>query len=140
MIGYVAAGGNFLDWPILALSFFFFIGQIPHFWLLLLLYGEDYKKAGFKVLIDVFSVKQIHNITLIWILATIMVALLLPIFDVLSSKVLIWSLLAMSLFIIPNSFTLLKNYDRITVRKLFLRLNLYFLMIMILISIDKLYF
>ena len=140
MIGYVAAGGGFFDLPILALSFFFFIGQIPHFWLLLLLYGEDYKKGGFKVLIDVFSVKQIHSITLIWILATIVVALLLPIFDVLSSQILIWSLLAMSLFIIPNSFVLLKNYDRITVRKLFLRLNLYFLIIMIMISIDKLYF
>ncbi|PKQ65788.1 hypothetical protein BZG02_01915 [Labilibaculum filiforme] len=140
VIGYVAAGGAFLDWPILALSFFFFIGQIPHFWLLLLLYGEDYKKGGFKVLTDVFSVKQIHNITLIWMLATIMVALLLPIFDVLSSKILIWSLLAMSLWIIPNSFILLKNYDRITIRKLFLQLNLYFLMIMILISIDQLYF
>jgi len=140
LIGYAATGGGFLDLPILALSFFFFIGQIPHFWLLLLLYGDDYKKGGFKVLTDVFSVRQIHNITLIWILATIMVALLLPIFDVLSSQILIWSLLAMSLFIIPNSFVLLKNYDRITVRKLFLRLNLYFLIIMIMISIDKLYF
>lgn len=140
MIGYLAAGGHFFDLPILALSFFFFIGQIPHFWLLLLLYGEDYKKGGFKVLTDVFSIKQIHNITLIWMLATIMVALLLPIFDVLSSQILIWSLLAISLFIIPSSFVLLKNYNRITIRKLFLRLNLYFLMIMIIISADKLYF
>ncbi|WP_372752650.1 protoheme IX farnesyltransferase [Labilibaculum sp.] len=140
LIGYVAAGGHFLDLPILALSFFFFIGQIPHFWLLLLLYGDEYKKGGFKVLTDVFSVKQIHNITLIWMLATIMVALLLPVFDVFSSKILIWSLLAMSLWIIPNSFILLKNYDRITIRKLFLRLNLYFLIVMIMISIDRLYF
>jgi protoheme IX farnesyltransferase len=138
VIGYVAAGGHMFDFPILALGFFFFIGQIPHFWLLLLLYGEDYKKGGFKVLTDVFSVKQIHNITLIWMLATIMVALLLPVFDVLSSKIIIWSLLAISLWIIPNSFILLKNYDKITVRKLFLRLNLYFLIIMIMISIDSL--
>jgi len=140
VIGYVAAGGNILAPPVLALAFFFFIGQIPHFWLLLLLYGDDYKKGGFKVLTDVFSVKQIHNITLIWMLATIMVALLLPTFDVLSSKVLIWALLALSLWIIPNSFILLKNYDRTSVRKLFLRLNFYFLMIMIMISIEKLYF
>lgn len=140
VIGYVAAGGDMFAFPILALGFFFFIGQIPHFWLLLLLYGEDYKKGGFKVLTDVFSVKQIHNITMIWMLATIMVALLLPVFDVISSKVLVWILLAISLWIIPNSFILLKNYDRITVRKLFLRLNLYFLIIMIMISIDSLYF
>jgi len=139
LIGWVAAGGHHFAPPILALAFFFFIGQIPHFWLLLLLYGEDYKKAGFKVLIDVFSRKQIHNITLIWMLATVMIALLLPAFQVISSKYLIWILLAISLWIIPNSLILLKQIERISVRKLFLRLNIYFLVVMIMISIDRLY-
>ncbi|MGZ2371346.1 UbiA family prenyltransferase [Ancylomarina sp. YFZ004] len=139
LIGYVAAGGDILAPPILALAFFFFIGQIPHFWLLLLLYGEDYKRGGFKVLTDVFSVKQIHFITLIWMLATIMVALLLPMYDVISSQFAIWVLLILSLWIIVYSFPILKNYDRLSVRKLFLQLNLYFLLIMIMISIDKLY-
>lgn len=96
-IGWVAAGGDLLAPPILALSFFFFIGQIPHFWLLLMLYGEDYKQAGFKVLIDVFTFSQIRKITLIWMLSTIVVALLLPIFRVISSPILIWSLLFLSL-------------------------------------------
>lgn len=140
LIGWVAAGGDPFHPAILALAFFFFIGQIPHFWLLLLLYGDDYKQAGFKVLTDVFSRKQIHRITLVWMLATIVVALLLPIFNVISSQVLVWVLLALSLWIIPNSLILLKKIERITIRKLFLRLNLYFLLIMIMISIDKLYF
>ncbi|MCZ4693754.1 protoheme IX farnesyltransferase [Ancylomarina euxinus] len=139
LIGYVAAGGDILAPPILALAFFFFIGQIPHFWLLLLLYGEDYKRGGFKVLTDVFSVKQIHFITLIWMLATIMVALLLPMYDVISSQFAIWGLLILSLWIIVYSFPILKNYDRLSVQKLFLQLNLYFLLIMIMISIDRLY-
>ncbi|RUT79376.1 protoheme IX farnesyltransferase [Ancylomarina longa] len=139
IIGWVAAGGHHFAAPILALAFFFFIGQIPHFWLLLLLYGEDYKQAGFKVLIDVFSRKQIHNITLIWMLATVVVALLLPAFQVISSKYLMWILLAFSLWIIPNSFILLKQMERISVRKLFLRLNLYFLIVMIMISLDRFY-
>jgi len=139
-IGWIAAGGDAFAPPILALAFFFFIGQIPHFWLLLLLYGEDYKQAGFKVLTDVFSRKQIHKITLIWMLATIVVALLLPAFSVISSEVLIWVLLALSLWIIPNSFILLKGSERLNIRKLFLRLNFYFLLIMIMISVDKFYF
>ncbi len=139
LIGYVAAGGDVFAPAILALAFFFFIGQIPHFWLLLLLYGEDYKRGGFKVLTDVFSVKQIHFITLIWVLATIMVALLLPMYDVISSQFAIWTLLILSIWIIVYSFPILKNYDRLSVRKLFLQLNLYFLLIMIMISIDKLY-
>ncbi|MDE5423643.1 protoheme IX farnesyltransferase [Ancylomarina sp. DW003] len=139
LIGYVAAGGDIWASSILALAFFFFIGQIPHFWLLLLLYGEDYKKGGFKVLTDVFSIKQIHYITLVWMLSTIMVALLLPVYDVISSQVSIWILLVLSLWIIYYSFPILKNYDRLSVRKLFLQLNLYFLLIMIMISIDRLY-
>lgn len=139
-IGWIAAGGDVFAPPILALAFFFFIGQIPHFWLLLLLYGEDYKQAGFKVLTDVFSRKQIHKITLIWMLATIVVALLLPAFRVISSEVLMWVLLALSLWIIPNSFILLKGSERLNIRKLFLRLNFYFLLIMIMISVDKFYF
>lgn len=139
LIGYVAAGGDVFAPPILALAFFFFIGQIPHFWLLLLLYGDDYKRGGFKVLTDVFSVKQIHFITLIWMLATVMVALLLPVYDVISSQFTIWVLLILSLWIMVYSFPILKNYDRLSVRKLFLQLNLYFLFIMIMISIDRLY-
>ncbi|NOU60448.1 protoheme IX farnesyltransferase [Marinifilum caeruleilacunae] len=139
-IGWVAAGGDILAPPILALSFFFFIGQIPHFWLLLMLYGEDYKQAGFKVLTDVFTRSQIRKITLIWMLATIVVALLLPTFRVISSEILIWALLIFSIWIIPNSFILLKKDERMNIRKLFLRLNLYFLLVMIMISIDRLYF
>jgi len=139
LIGYVAAGGDILAPPILALAFFFFIGQIPHFWLLLLLYGADYKRGGFKVLTDVFSIKQIHFITLIWMLATIMVALLLPMYDVISSQLAIWILLILSLWIIVYSFPILKNYDRLSVRKLFLQLNLYFLLVMIMICVDQLY-
>ncbi|RZT91348.1 protoheme IX farnesyltransferase [Ancylomarina subtilis] len=139
LIGFVAAGGDLFAPPILALAFFFFIGQIPHFWLLLLLYGDDYKRGGFKVLTDVFSIKQIHFITLIWMLSTVMVALLLPLFEVLSSQVSIWILLIMSAWIIFYSFPILKNYDRLSVRKLFLQLNLYFLLIMIMIGIDRLY-
>jgi len=125
--------------PILALAFFFFIGQIPHFWLLLLLYGEDYKRGGFKVLTDVFSTKQIHTITFVWMLSTIMVALLLPVFDVMTSQVSVWILLVLSLWIIPYSFNMLKNHERITIRKLFLQLNLYFLLVMIMICVDQLY-
>jgi len=139
LIGYVAAGGDLFAPPVLALAFFFFIGQIPHFWLLLLLYGDDYKRGGFKVLTDVFSIRQIHFITLVWMLSTVMVALLLPLFDVLRSQLSVWILLILSVWIIFYSFPILKKYDRLTVRKLFLQLNLYFLLIMIMISIDKLY-
>jgi len=38
-VGWVAGGGNMLNPNLFLLLFFFFIWQVPHFWLLLLKYG-----------------------------------------------------------------------------------------------------
>src|SRR5574338_1116718 len=45
-VGWVAAGGSISDPRILIISSFFFIWQIPHFWLLLLVLDKDYETAG----------------------------------------------------------------------------------------------
>jgi protoheme IX farnesyltransferase len=42
LIGWVAAGGNVWDKSIIFVEFLFFIGQVPHFWILVLKYGEEY--------------------------------------------------------------------------------------------------
>ena len=138
LIGWTAAGGELFSSHILALAFFFFIGQIPHFWLLLLLHSKDYKKAGFKVLTDLFSISQIHRITSIWMLATVAMAMLLPVYQIISSHLLCWILLVISFWILPNSLLLLRRFESATIRKLFIRLNFYFLMVMVLIGIDHL--
>jgi protoheme IX farnesyltransferase len=41
LIGWLAAGGGIWDKPIIFLGFLLFMGQIPHFWLLILKYGEN---------------------------------------------------------------------------------------------------
>ena len=46
-VGWVAGGGSIFDPQILIIATFFFIWQIPHFWLLLLVLDKDYQKAGF---------------------------------------------------------------------------------------------
>jgi hypothetical protein len=63
MIGWVAAGGYWLDTSILLIFLFFVIGQIPHFWLLLLKYGKQYEKAGLPSLTSFFSDRQISRIS-----------------------------------------------------------------------------
>ena len=55
-VGWTSAGGSILDPQILIISFFFFIWQIPHFWLLLLVLGKDYEKAGFPTLTQLFDI------------------------------------------------------------------------------------
>ncbi len=39
LIGWTAAGGNPLDMEIMAVAFLLFVGQMPHYWLLLLKIG-----------------------------------------------------------------------------------------------------
>jgi protoheme IX farnesyltransferase len=91
-IGWVAAGGSLLDPRIAIISLFFFIWQIPHFWLLLLLFGEDYEQAGFPTLTQIFSVDQLGRITFIWIITTVVIGLTIPLFGVVSSDLINYGL------------------------------------------------
>ena len=77
-IGWVTGGGDFGAPQMWAVALFFFIWQIPHFWLLLLLYENDYRRAGFPVLTDVFSRPQLKRITFAWIAALAVSCLLIP--------------------------------------------------------------
>ncbi len=85
IIGWTAAGGDILHVHIILVAFFFFIGQIPHFWLLVMRYGKDYEAAGLPSLSNLLSDVQLKNLTLIWIAATAMAAVLLVVFGVIKS-------------------------------------------------------
>ena len=92
VIGWAAAGGFLLSEKIVVVATFFFIGQIPHFWLLLLLFGDQYKLAGMPSLNELFTPRQIKRITYVWILTTIASAFLVMIY-VIQNRVLIFLLL-----------------------------------------------
>jgi len=85
IIGWTAAGGAAFDKEIILVAFFFFIGQIPHFWLLVMRYGKDYEAAGLPSLSNLLSDVQLKNLTLIWIAATAMAAVLLVVFGIITS-------------------------------------------------------
>jgi len=136
-IGWVAAGGSLGDPRILALSFFFFVWQVPHFWLLLLKYGPDYERAGFPVLTSLFSVRQLARLTFVWIVATAGAALLLPLFRSVTSSVPIAVLLAASLWLCWKARGLLKvRAEDFSPWPAFMQINLFALVIMILVSVD----
>jgi protoheme IX farnesyltransferase len=82
VIGWVCAGGDIFDPRIRAVAFFFFIWQIPHFWLLLMRTGEDYRRAGLPSLTSVFSREQLARVTFVWMLATAVASLVFPLFGV----------------------------------------------------------
>lgn len=71
LIGWTAAGGDLLDPRALTLAFFFFIWQIPHFWILVLMHNRDYAGAGYPTLKLLFSEAQITRLTYSWLLGTV---------------------------------------------------------------------
>ncbi len=68
-IGWVSGGGNIRDPKIAFLCFFFFMWQVPHFWLFLQKYGEEYRMAGLRSVTSVFSSGQLARINFVWMSA-----------------------------------------------------------------------
>jgi protoheme IX farnesyltransferase len=67
LIGYTAAGGAMTDTRILLFALFMFLWQMPHFWLLLVRYGEEYEKAGIKTLHQRMNETSIMRLVMAWI-------------------------------------------------------------------------
>ncbi len=79
-IGWTAAGGSLRDGPLLALAFFFFLWQIPHFWLLLFRYGGEYQEAGLPSVLHGLGGAGLRRVTFSWLAATAASVVFLPLF------------------------------------------------------------
>jgi len=138
LVGWVSAGALLTDPRAVVMAFFFFIWQVPHFWLLMLKYGEEYTKAGFPSITSVYTTSQIRNITFIWILATAVTALMLPVFNVVDSWiVMIGLLLSSGWLVIQFAPLVLKSNLTISPIKYFMKINYFVLAVIIFLSVDR---
>ena len=137
-IGWFAGGGQLFDEHILWVSLFFFIGQIPHFWLLLLMFGKEYSIAGFPSLNSVFSDNQIKRLSFTWILATVATSFIVAM-TVLQGSVTLFFLLAYTFYLLFSLTVGILIKKDIPIRASFLKLNFLYLLMMILLIIDSLY-
>lgn len=138
LIGWVAAGGGMWDQNIVFIEFLLFMGQIPHFWLLIIKYGEEYRAAGIPTLTGIFSSQQIRRLTFTWVITTVAAAIFLSYFQIIRMRIITALLLAVSVFLIWRFTGLLK--DSATEDKsnrYSILLNSYFLLIMILLIVDR---
>ncbi|MEO8446273.1 MAG: protoheme IX farnesyltransferase [bacterium] len=139
LAGWVAAGGYVFDPKILLLAAFFFIWQIPHFWILLLVYGKDYDKGGFPTLTNKLSNRQLMNITFYWIILMITVALSINFFDIINYEVTNVFLVIFCAWIFYQSLKFVTSAgENKVVKKMFITINIFTLLIITLLSLDKL--
>jgi len=136
VIGWTAGGGLALDGAILGVAFFFFLWQIPHFWLLLLMHGRDYEDAGLPSLTRLFAPAQIRRITFVWILAVGVTSVLM----IVAGRVgLPWNvgILLASLWLSLSALDFLRGGREVDACfPLFMRINVYAFLVMVFLSGD----
>jgi len=113
--------------------------QVPHFWLLVLDYSDDYGEAGLPSLTDLFTSPQISRIIFNWIVATAVSCLFLSVCTASGPSIINVLLAVASMWLVWNGMQLLR--DRAGEKLYactFRRINLYMLLVMILLSVGKL--
>lgn len=137
MIGWVGAGGYPFSEMILLVATFFFIGQIPHFWLLLLMFGEQYQNAKLPSLNQIFDSSQIKRVTYAWVITTVASAFLV-IFFVIGNQIIMFLLLFYIFYLMSSLTFSVFAQKEFKVRPSFYKLNFLYLFMMIFLIIDSL--
>jgi protoheme IX farnesyltransferase len=135
VIGWVTGGGSATDPRIIAVAFFFFVWQVPHFWLLLLRIGGEYERAGLPTLTRIFTRPQFARIIYVWMIATAVACVSMPLFGVSSA---VWTqagLIVSSLWLGWHATRMVRsNGDRLA----FHQINMYALLVISLLSLSGL--
>lgn len=138
LIGWVAAGGGVWDKSIIFVEFLFFIGQVPHFWLLILKYGEEYENAGIPSMTSILSRHQINRLTFTWVVTSVIAALFLCHFEIIQTRLNVGILLMASLIMIWQFFDLvIIQANKNNYKKYSFLLDSYFLLILLLLISDR---
>jgi protoheme IX farnesyltransferase len=133
IIGWCAAGGSPWDAPILEVAAFFFIWQIPHFWLLVRLYGPQYEEAGLPTASTRVPPAALQRMTVSWSLVTAFCGLFLTLRQGLQLP---WSAVALvaSVALVWVALAYLRpDPEPRETRRFFVRLNAYALVVMLLL-------
>lgn len=140
VIGWTAAGGYPLDMEIIYVAFFLFIGQMPHFWLLLLKIGNQYQEAGLPVITGLLEPRQIRNLSFIWIAATGVIVMTLPVTPIIHNSVISLLLVVASVIFLIRMFLLTFRGELLEHwKKAFITVNLYYLVIIMTLIADRIF-
>jgi len=137
-IGWVATGAGISDPEVVILGFFLYIWQIPHFWLLIIKYGKEYEAAGLSSLSALLSEEKMKNLIFVWLIASVVVALFLPYFNIVNHPLIIIIYAALNIWLmIYFSLSIIFKKIQFSFRPAFMQINIFQLMIMLLLIIDK---
>jgi protoheme IX farnesyltransferase len=136
-IGWVTGGGTPLDAPLLILMAFFFFWQVPHFWVLSMMYEHEYRTAGYPVLADRFPPAVLYRLLLLWGAAAIGTCILMPMYGLMRNAGLYFSLSTAGLvFLAALALFARPPFDGTRLRRAFGAVNLFAVAVMALLLIE----
>ena len=138
LIGWTAAGGSPLDMEIVLVAFLLFVGQMPHYWLLLLKIGSQFRDAGLPVITNLLEPRQIRNLSFIWIAATAAIVMMLPVTPVMENRLISVLLIILTIAFMFRMFRLSYRGDLMKHwKKAFITVNLFYLIIILALIANK---
>jgi protoheme IX farnesyltransferase len=138
IIGWTAAGGYPLQMEIVVVAFFLFVGQMPHYWLLMIKVGSEFQEAGLPVITSLFEPRQIRNLSFIWIAATGVIVMMLPVTPIIRHRIISAILILASLLFLIRMFRLTYLGEILDHWKMaFITVNLFYLLIILMLLADR---
>jgi protoheme IX farnesyltransferase len=136
-IGWLVAGHTLMELEFIAIALYFFIWQVPHFWLLVMLFHGDYKDGGYPTAMRLFGQASLQRLTFVWLIFTIQAGIFLVwVYQPYIITMIFTILVGIWAFI--SAFELLKEKFQLkNARAVFWKINAAFLGIIILLSIDE---
>ncbi len=138
-IGWTAAGGIFTSSSLTVLMFFFYLWQVPHFWLLAGIHSKDYTNAGFPSLMNTFTYPQLARIIFTWIIACACAGMLLPLFGIFNHPASLLLLLIITTWLTLHALPLVTKQIQTETAfpRIFKNFNIFALLLMLILIIEK---
>lgn len=139
LAGWFAAGGAIANPEIWIIFSFFFLWQIPHFWLLLLIYKDDYKAASFPVLTDKLKPTTLEKLIVVTTILTSLTAVYYVLAGDMSYLLSSIAIIFAAALLIVSSFSIIGNHqNRKKVFASFIGINFFTLIFITILILDKL--
>jgi protoheme IX farnesyltransferase len=136
LMGWIAAGGYIFESTIIFISFFLFLWQIPHFWLLILKYGKEYEEAGFPTINCNVNSNNLKMIIFSWIIATSASSIFVLFFILNISMLFLVTILLLNIIFVGFFAKLtFAKHTELNLKKSIISINIYMFLFMILLAI-----
>ena len=137
LIGWTSAGFYIFHPNAMFVAIFVFLWQIPHFWLLMIKYGKEYESAGFSSISKMLNERQIKLVVFYWGVITSLFLMLFPFFGFSFKPLLIIFLIGINLsFVALFHRFLFRDRSSKTIRKAFILINTYAMMVFLFLVIN----